>query len=46
MVWINKEAWDLRKSNVKSDFIIDNNGDLAHLKNEVKQTFIKIKKMI
>ena len=30
----------------KSDFIIDNNGDLAHLKNEVKQTFIKIKKMI
>ncbi len=31
---------------VKSDFIIDNNGDLAHLKNEVKQTFIKIKKMI
>lgn len=31
---------------VKSDFIIDNNGDLAHLKNEVEQTFIKIKKMI
>ncbi len=30
----------------KSDFIIDNNGDLAHLKNEVEQTFIKIKKMI
>ncbi|MDM1299895.1 dephospho-CoA kinase [Empedobacter falsenii] len=30
----------------KSDFIIDNNGDLAHLKNEVKKTFIKIKKMI
>lgn len=30
----------------KSDFIIDNNGDLAHLKNEVEETFIKIKKMI
>ncbi len=30
----------------KSDFIIDNNGDLAHLKNEVEQMFIKIKKMI
>ncbi|MGV0969616.1 dephospho-CoA kinase [Empedobacter sp. ULE_I136] len=30
----------------KSDFIIDNNSDLAHLKNEVEQTFIKIKKMI
>lgn len=30
----------------KSDFIIDNNGDLAHLKNEVEHTFIKIKKMI
>lgn len=30
----------------KSDFIIDNNGDLAHLKNEVEQTFLKIKKMI
>ncbi|WP_413531715.1 dephospho-CoA kinase [Empedobacter brevis] len=30
----------------KSDFIIDNNGDLAHLKNEVEQTLIKIKKMI
>lgn len=30
----------------KSDFIIDNNGDLTHLKNEVEQTFIKIKKLI
>lgn len=30
----------------KSDFIIDNNGDLEHLKNEVEQTLIKIKKMI
>ena len=30
----------------KSDFIIDNNGDLAHLKNEVEQTFKKNKKMI
>ncbi|MGV0925679.1 dephospho-CoA kinase [Empedobacter sp. ULE_I145] len=30
----------------KSDFIIDNNGNLAHLKNEVEETFIKIKKMI
>lgn len=30
----------------KSDFIIDNNGDLAHLKNEVEKTFIKIKKLL
>ena len=30
----------------KSNFIIDNNGDLEHLKNEVKETFIKIKKLI
>lgn len=30
----------------KSDFIIDNNGDLAHLKSEVEQTFIKIKKRV
>lgn len=30
----------------KSDFIIDNNSDLVHLKNEVEETFIKIKKMI
>ena len=30
----------------KSDFIIDNNGDLDHLKNEVEQTLIKIKKLI
>ena len=29
----------------KSDFIIDNNGDLTHLKNEVEKTFIKIKKL-
>ncbi len=30
----------------KSDFIIDNNDDLAHLKNEVEKTFIKIKKLL
>lgn len=30
----------------KSDFIIDNNGDLTHLKNEVEKTFIKIKKLL
>ncbi|WP_282630505.1 dephospho-CoA kinase [Empedobacter sedimenti] len=30
----------------KSDFIIDNNGDLDHLKKEVEQTLIKIKKLI
>ena len=30
----------------KSDFIIDNNGDLAHLKNEVEETYKKKKKMI
>ncbi|MFV0170778.1 dephospho-CoA kinase [Empedobacter falsenii] len=28
----------------KSDFIIDNNGDLAHLKNEVEQALMNIKK--
>ena len=30
----------------KSDFIIDNNDDLTHLKNEVEKTFIKIKKLL
>ncbi len=30
----------------KSDFIIDNNGDLAHLQQEVEQTLNKIKKLL
>ena len=42
---INKQISDEERI-AKSDFVIDNNGDLGHLKNEVEQTLFKIKKLI
>lgn len=45
MARINNQISDKERIQ-KSDFIIDNNGDLTHLKNEVEKTFIKIKKLL